>query len=344
MREDTTVANRTPGQVFHERRRLLGAFGLAGLGLFAGSMLEEAAPQARADDDKKGRPKFQVSPPPDDVNELSMEVAALRTMYLLKASPDQGLPDRNQFNGLALLTLNPKTAEPPRERKEAKASKNYRKVLADLRAAFIVNHEGRIHELSDQLDDITKDEQPELDDAIEITDAARKKTHRLLLYFDANRTVPYLAAYGKEFPDPFMLMLSSIGSAAHSTRPSDDDWPGMRDFVIKEVSWQVGGLNLEKQEQVGAQVSDFLDKSRNLSEAELKKGGLPGGKMKREIGKIVNVVDCADIMRNVLQQDLAELLSNPRLLPAWKARKEYLGVVGHWSHAHDEWTQVWSPK
>ncbi len=174
-----------------------------------------------------------------------------------------------------------------------------------------MNHEGRIRELSDQLDDITKDEQPELDDAIEITDPARKKTHRLLLYFDANRTVPYLSAYGKEFPDPFLLMLSSIGSAPHSTRPSDEDWPGIRDFVIKEVSWQVGGLNLEKQEQVGAQVSEFLDKTRKLSEPELKKGGLPGGKMKREIGKIVNVVDCTDIIRNVLQQDLAELLSNP---------------------------------
>ena len=66
--------------------------------------------------------------------------------------------------------------------------------------------------------------------------------------------------------------------------------------------------------------------------------------MKREIGKIVNVVDCTDIIRNVLQQDLAELLSNPQTLAAYKARKEYLGVIGHWSHVHDEWTQVWSPK
>ena len=208
-----------------------------------------------------------------------------------------------------------------------------------------MNHEGRIRELSDQLDDITKDEQPELDDTIEVTEAARKKTHRLLLYFDANRTVPYLSAYGKEFPDPFLLMLSSIGSAPHSTRPSDDDWPGIRDFVIKEVSWQVGGLNLEKQEQIGAQVSEFLDKTRKLSEAELKKGGTPRRKDEGpRSARSSNVVDCTDIIRNVLQQDLAELLSNPRPLAAYKARKEYLGVIGHWSHGHDEWTQVWSPK
>jgi len=281
------------------------------------------------------------------VNDLSMEVAALRTMYLLKASPDQApeLPDRNQFNAINFCALHPKvTAQPPRDRYEAKVSKNYRKVLADLRAAFIVNHDARIRELSDQLEELTKGEQPELDDAVEITEPARNNTHRLLLYFDANRTVPYLAAYGKEFPDPFFLILSSLGAVPKGKKPSADDWPGVREFVIKEVSWQIGGLNFDKQEQIAAQVTEFLDKTRKLSEAELKNGGLPGGKLRSAIGKITNVVDCADIMRNVLQQDLAELLSNPRLLPAWRARKEYLGVIGNWSHGHDEWTQVWSPK
>jgi hypothetical protein len=215
-------------------------------------------------------------------------------------------------------------------------------VLTDLRAAFIVNHEARIRELSDQLAEITKDEQPELDDAIEVTEQARNNTHRLLLYFDANRTVPYLAAYGKEFPDPFMLILSSIGSARNSKKPSADEWQELRDFVIKEVSWQVGGLSLKKQEQIGAQVADFLDMAYKLDDAELKKGGMPGGKLKRPIEKIVNVADCCNIIRNVLEQDLAELLSNPRLRAARKARKGYLGVLGRWTGKGDG--QVWSPR
>jgi hypothetical protein len=215
-------------------------------------------------------------------------------------------------------------------------------VLTDLRAAFIVNHEPRNRELSDQLEELSNDEQPELDDAIEVTEPARNNTHRLLLYFDANRTVPYLAAYGKEFPDPFMLILSSIGAAAKSKKPSDEDWPEMRDFLIKEVSWQVGGLNLKKQQQIGAQVADFLDMANKLSDAELKKGGMPGGKLKAPLGKIVNVADCCAIIRNVLEQDLAELLSNPRLLEARKARKAYLGAIGNWTGKGDG--QVWSPR
>ena len=97
--EDTAVGenaivqpNRGQGSIFLERRRLLGAIGLAGLGVISGSLVEDTAPRASANQDKKPRPKVDVSPPPDDVNDLSMEVAALRTMYLLKASPDQA-PD-----------------------------------------------------------------------------------------------------------------------------------------------------------------------------------------------------------------------------------------------------------
>jgi len=335
--------NRQQESIFLGRRRLLGVLGFAGVGLVSGSGFETAPSRARADEENKKRPKFDVSPPPDDVNDLSLEVAALRTMYLLKASPDQArdLPDRNQFNGIIFIAKFPKpTAEPPRDRKEAKVSKNYHKVLTDLRAAFIVNHEARIRELSDQLGELTKAEEPELDDAIEVTEPARNNTHRLLLYFDANRTVPYLAAYGKEFPDPFMLVLSSVGSARNSTKPSPDEWQEKRDFVIKEVSWQVGGLNLKRQQQVGAQVADFLDMAYKLSDEELKKGGMPGGKLKGLLGKIVNAADCCAIIRNVLEQDLAELLSNPRLLAARKARKEYLGAIGTWTGKGDG--QVWS--
>ncbi len=69
MREETTVANRTPGQVFHERRRLLGAVGLAGLGLFAGTVLDDAvlddaAPKARGTTTKRDGPNSRSARPP----------------------------------------------------------------------------------------------------------------------------------------------------------------------------------------------------------------------------------------------------------------------------------------
>ena len=38
---------------------------------------------------QKAPAQATISPPPKDINDLSMEVAALRTLYLFKANPDQ---------------------------------------------------------------------------------------------------------------------------------------------------------------------------------------------------------------------------------------------------------------
>jgi hypothetical protein len=339
------------GPTVLDRRRLLGTLGLVGLGLASGTTLTARA-QTKADN--KPPAKIDVSPPPADVNDLSMEVNALRTMYLLKASPDQApeLPDRNQFNGVMMAAqslgqANPKpTAQPPRQRKQAKVSKNYLKVMTELRAAFIVNQERRINELSAQLEELIKDEQPELDDAVEITDQARKNAEFVVSYFDANRIVAYLAAYGKEFPDPYFLVLKAIGAEAKSTKPAPEEWKEIRAFVIQEVSWQAGGLDLQKQQKIGEQLASFLDMAYTLSAEELKKGGRPGAPLKLQMLKIVNMFGggkSLDVIRNVLLQDSAELLSNPRLLPARAARKQYLGVIGRWSAGPEE-TSIWTPK
>ena len=110
-----------------------------------------------------------------------MEVAALRTLYLFKAGPDQAV-ERFQASGddpdlmyTAIMKRGKIDAQKPRSREEASVSKNYRKVLTELRAAFIAGQEERINELSEQLDELVREEQPDLDDAVEITDQARKE-------------------------------------------------------------------------------------------------------------------------------------------------------------------------
>ncbi len=239
-----------------------------------------------------------------------------------------------------------RTARAPATATKRKVSKNFRKVLADLRAAFIVNHDARIRELSDQLEELTKGEQPELDDAVEITEPARNNTHRLLLYFDANRTVPYLAAYGKEFPDPFFLILSSLGAVPKGKKPSADDWPGVREFVIKEVSWQVGGLSLKKAANMPSWPGIPGWAPTKLSAKPNWRGGRLGGRLKGPIGKIVNVADCTDIIRNVLAAGLRQSFLWPlrRCCWAWTRRYDYLSTIGHWSDNKNETGRVWSPQ
>jgi hypothetical protein len=295
---------------------LFGALGLIGLGLAFGPGGREAA-RADAKDDNKSPPRGDISPPPADVNALSMEVAALRTLHLLQAGPDQ-------MRGVKLWGRG--TAQQPRQRAEANVSANYRKVLTELRGAFIAGQEDRINELTDQLDELTKAEQPDLDDAVEITALARRNAPQLLKWFDTARVVNYLAAYGKDFPAPFQLMLQTMHLDGKGKKPTPEQWKEIRAFVIQEMSWQIGGLDLGRQEQIGGQVARLLDRAYAVSPEEMPRQKV---ELRKAIARITDQAGPTDIIKHVIEQDLAELLANPRLMPAVEARLEYLKKSGN---------------
>jgi hypothetical protein len=265
---------------------------------------------------------IEILPPPADVNDLSMEVAALRTLYLLKAGRDQS-GERSSYPGVKKFG---KDAAQTRKRRPADVSKNYRKVLVDLRAAFIANQEERINDLSDQLDELTKDEEPELDDGIELTDEARKQCQKLLrFHFEATRIAGYIASYGKDFPDPYMLMSKTL---RRRQKPGPEEWKLTRDFIVKEVGWQLGGLDAVQQKKVGEQVAKMLDQAYRLDDDELRKAfNDPSSALRKELSAIMGQNGPTDVIKHVVEQDVAELLSNPRCLPAVEAREDYLAKV-----------------
>jgi hypothetical protein len=271
--------------------------------------------------DAKSPAKGEISAPPADINDLSMEVAALRTLYLLKAGPDQTIDRPSQYGGVKFHGKD--CAQKPRQREKADVSANYRKVLTDLRAAFIAGNADRINELSDQLEELAKEEQPDLDDTVELTDQARKNAPPLLKdYFAANQVASYVAAYGKDFPDSYGLMYKTI----RGKKPTPEQWKEVRAFVIREVSWQIGGLDLERQKAIGDQVAEVLDRAYPLSAEELdKEFRRPNLGMRGALAKITRQGGGpTDYIKRVVEQDLAEMLSNPRLLPAIESRERYL--------------------
>jgi hypothetical protein len=286
---------------------VLGALGLIGLAQATRAQTKEGAPAPA---------KIAISPAPTDVNDLSMEVAALRTLYLLRAGPRQlrGVKKHGEESAPEL-----------RKRQEPKVSANYRKVLIELRAAFIAGQEDRINELSEQLEELTTDEQPDLDDDIEITDQARKTSPFTLRWFDAEMVVHYLAAYGKDFPSPRQLLYDALRLDGKGKKLEPEQWKTLRAFVIREVSWQVGGFDRSKQKKIGADVAKLLDRAYPLSPPELKKQKT---ELLEEVARIKNQAGPTDVLKHVIEQDLAEMLSNPRLLPAVEARLKYLAKTG----------------
>ena len=276
--------------------------------------------------EKKPTGKLDITPPPADINDLSMEVNALRTMYLFRFGPRGDRPGDPgpQYKGLRNVA---KDCIPPlRKRVEAKASKNYVKLLTNLRAAFITGHDDRINELSEELKELSKDEQPDLDDDTEIKEQARKNAPRLFGYFQPGGLVSYLSAYGKAFPSPYRLMVKTMRIDGQGKKPSPEEWKLLCDSVIKEVSWQWGGLDLKDQKKVADEARRILTKAYPLSNDELKSSA-QGGKLLSELSKLQNSEGGPlVVLKHVVEQDLAEMLSNPRLMPALDAREAYLNL------------------
>ncbi len=290
---------------------------------------EEKKSAAAPAPETKQPPRIEVAPPPADVNDLAMEVDALRTMYLFQFGRVNG----QGYEGIRLIAK--QTPTKAQKREAANASENYVKALTELREAFITGQEDNINDLSEQLEELAKDEQPDIDDANEITELARKNGPRLLGYLRPEVMVRYLSSYGKEFPAPFRLMYKTMRLNGKGKKPSPEEWKATCDAVIKEVSWQLGGLDPKEQKKIGDEAKKLLDKAYTLSNEQLrvngmsgeqlKAAGLSGGNVLRaELGKFCSHASPTDPLKHVLEQDLAELLSNPRLLSAIEAREDYL--------------------
>lgn len=240
------------------------------------------------------------------VNDLSMEVAALKTLHYLQ-------PTRTQLE--ALRKLSKDTVDKQAGKETSKASEKYRQTLTDLRAALAAaNDDERIDELIEQLEDLQETEKLDLDDMVEVTDEARDKAPAALRLFSAHQVVSYLANFADDLPDPLERLLESLGKVRGVPAK---DWEKYRDDLSAELGKLLGGLDSDKAGRVANQVVQLLIVARGLKDEEVKTQRAELEKMARDI---VDTAGPTDVMRNVMEQHLAELLSNPRLPAALAAR------------------------
>jgi len=301
---------------------------LLAIGLISGFGGVPESATAQTKNEAKAAASIAVVPPPADVNDLSMEVAALRTLYLLKAGPENA----NENNTYEVLKIEAKgCAQAPKQRRAAEVGPKYKKVLIELRAAFIANQVDRINELSEQLEELNDDEQPDLDDAVEITDLARKQGPRVLRgYFDARRIAGYITAYGKDFPDPHYLMITTVKGLRKGEKPTPEEWKQTSDFVINEVALAFGGIS-GKHDMVAEKVGKILEKAYPLTKKQIDEEFKYKGKgLRGEIAGLKHQFTQGplDVIKHVVERDFAELFSNPRLMSAIAAREDYLKKSG----------------
>lgn len=241
----------------------------------------------------------------EPLHNISMEVQALRMFDSLSLSDEQ----------IALVgKLSKETAEPSRKRSQPRASEEYQRLLKEVRSALLDHDEDKVGELDEEIEQLQQKESPEVDDGFAVTKAARQRAPEVFKTFKPAQLAKYYGSVADDMHDPLNLLTEALQSVRGLQK---DDWRGKRDEIADEVAWLSVGPDLDKWEKVSDRTVSLLSKARSLSDAEFKDQRADLEKAAKEI---VGTVDADVALRHYVEWQLSELLSNPRLATAAKAR------------------------
>jgi hypothetical protein len=275
------------------------SYRIAAAGLLVAAVGLYVAPRGQAEEAVK-----PARSAPTDLNNLSLEVTVLQTLYQLRATPAQ----LEILRKLAKETT-PKSYTP----KELKGSAKLRKTLVSLRDALLKEDEDQVSTLGDKLAELSSEESFEPDE-VEITEAAQRHAAEVLRMFSAKQVACYVASDPDQFPDPLELMTDALGKARNLPV---QEWRDLRDDVSERVGFLLAGLDEARADKISEDVVDLLIKARGLKDDEFK---VQRKELEKAARDIVGEVGPTDVIRNVVERALAELLSNPRLAAALDAR------------------------
>jgi hypothetical protein len=268
-------------------------------------MMGIAQSSLRADKPAKEKENEKPDAEKVNVNDLSMEVQAMRMIYQLKLTPEQMK---------ALRKVAEKTADKNGDREDGRASEKYVKALQTLRTAFVGAEEEAINTAEEELDEIHEAEPPMLDDSIEISADARARTPDVLRVLKAPQVLSWLAFNAEEVADPRDMLTNAVTKVRTL---KGEEFNTFREEVAEEAGRLLAGIHQKKSERVHDAVFGLLTRAHDLGEDEVA-AKLPA--LEKEVEEMIGKTSATDVMRNVIELAIAEWLSNPRLVAALDAR------------------------
>jgi hypothetical protein len=244
--------------------------------------------------------------PETPVHEVSLEVQALRGLYQFHLTPEQMR---------WLRELAKETSQPERDRGKAKASADFRRTLVSLRSAFVADEDDeRIGGLEDQLDQLAESEDPQIDDAVEVTAAARRRAPEVLRRLKPTQLADFLAARAGEVYDPEDRLVESLEKVRGMDR---EEWKATRDTLADDLGWALAGTDAARAGRVADQAVGLLSRARGLTEDEFK---ARREELEKEARALSAQATAEEVLRHLAERAVAQLLSNPRLDAALRAR------------------------
>ena len=272
-------------------------------GRFWTGLIRYAAAAPVKDKEKEAVPDKGKSP-----DELSLEVNALRLLYAFDFTPEQ----RKKLAESAKETM-----DSGRARKTTKVSDDYLKALTELRDALAeASDEDAIDAKEEALDDIESRESPGLDDDLELTPAARKQALDVFRRLKPSQLTTYIRRQADEAADPLDRLTKALDEVRDLKR---DEWKERRDAIAEDVAADLAGTGADKAEKVSDRVVALLSKARSLTAEEFK---MQKPDLEKTAQEIAALAGPDEVVRNRAEYALAQLMSNPRLAEALKARSK----------------------
>jgi hypothetical protein len=241
-----------------------------------------------------------------DSTQLQLEVDALSTLDDLNLTSDQ----------LSSLKEMAKDSAGKLSKTPTVASAEYTEALKALKSALLGKDDDKTDAAGDKAADLAdKQDDDSIPDVVQ-SEAAKSKSVEVLKMLSVKQVADFIAANADDIDEPVDLLIGAI----HDCRGlSQEDFVGLRNDTAEELSVFAAGPNPGRPPAIVGKANALLTRAHKMSDAEFSS---QQSALEDEARKIAGGMDPIPNLRHWMENEMAELLSNPELVKAiddWKA-------------------------
>ena len=247
----------------------------------------------------------QAKPPalPADLNQASLRVSALGTLYDFDLAPEQLR---------SLRTAAAKTAS-TQHRTAVKANADLAKALADFQAALLTSKDdAAIAKARTHVTEVSSD--VDLDDDVMPTEAALAQAPAVRKQLKASQIAAFLASHADQVADPEEMLLAELDgirdTRAEGGASAKTDAANLTTDTAVSVSYLVFGTDDAKAKPLATQITAWLNAAAALDDKDF---AAQRTARQDAAKKMIGDVDPMAVLSHWLDLQIAQLLSNPEL-------------------------------
>jgi hypothetical protein len=230
----------------------------------------------------------------DDAQMLSLEVVALQTLSRLDLSTAQLETLQKLAKGAAAT---------PKTQGAVKVTPAFVKTLKALRNALLEDDD-RIDELKEKLAEVMDKDKIQVNDRTPISDAGRRNASMAIRLMTPGQVLAYLELLEEDDVDLLDILEEALekGQGADAGR-----WKALRDQTAVEAAWLLAGSDEMRTRVAVKLLTAVLDQHHGAKS----KNAAPD--LEKQVQELSAGLDPFMVLRNTMEREMAELLSNPQL-------------------------------